>query len=264
MPSQVRLWDLEAQRCAGAVPTGGTSGRALVTSMTSAWPGTDLLVVGLSNGHINVLDLRVASSLPTSLSSSRGAVVASLREHKRWIVNVAQARIGSVYALVSGSVLADVRFWDLRRSASVRSIQAHRGAMTSLAAHDFAPLIATGSQRQQVRVPSRQHQVSLKSFLLSGAHPRIHVIVGRSESSRTAGTPSPNTAITKAFWGSVSARCHVSPFTLTDSFLAAALSTASSAYTMARPRLTQQVTVVSRGRKSMTDTTARKLGWLAG
>lgn len=56
-----------------------------------------------------------------------------------------------MYALVSGSVLADVRFWDLRRSTSVRAIQAHRGAMTALAAHDFAPLIATGSQRQQVR-----------------------------------------------------------------------------------------------------------------
>ena len=59
-----------------------------------------------------------------------------------------------MYALVSGSVQADVRFWDLRRSNSVRSIQAHRVAMTALAVHDFAPLIATGSQRQQVCVLS--------------------------------------------------------------------------------------------------------------
>ena len=54
---QVRLWDLASQRCAGIVAT-GSGGRAFVTSLTSAWPGTDLLVAGLSNGHINVLDLR--------------------------------------------------------------------------------------------------------------------------------------------------------------------------------------------------------------
>lgn len=147
---QVRLWDLAAQRCVGRVATGSGSAKPFVTSLTSAWPGTDLLVVGLSNGHINVLDLRLASGTPFAPSWGRGAVVASLREHKRWVVNVAQARSGSVYSLVSGSVNADVRFWDLRRSTSLCSVQAHRGAMTALAVHDFAPLIATGSQRQQV------------------------------------------------------------------------------------------------------------------
>jgi regulator-associated protein of mTOR len=79
-------------------------------------------------------------------------VVASLREHKSWVVGVCQARAASVYSLVSGSVTADVRFWDLRRPASVHMIAAHRTPMTALALHDFAPLLATGARRQQARV----------------------------------------------------------------------------------------------------------------
>ena len=63
-----------------------------------------------------------------------------------------QARSGSVYAMVSGSVTADVRFWDLRRSTSVHAMQAHRGHMTALAVHDFAPLVATGTRRQLARL----------------------------------------------------------------------------------------------------------------
>ena len=52
-----------------------------------------------------------------------------------------------------GSVAADVAFWDLRVDHSLRLVRSHaRGAMTCLAAHDFAPLLATGSLRQQVRV----------------------------------------------------------------------------------------------------------------
>jgi hypothetical protein len=57
----VRLWDLDAQRCAGIVGSASSthsSSMPFVTSLTSAWPGTNLLVAGLSNGHVNVLDLR--------------------------------------------------------------------------------------------------------------------------------------------------------------------------------------------------------------
>ena len=40
----------------------------------------------------------------------------------------------------------------LRRPTSLATVQAHRGPMTSLVLHDFAPLLATGTRRQAVRV----------------------------------------------------------------------------------------------------------------
>lgn len=127
-----------------------------VTSLSSAWPGTDVLIAGTSNGAIQVLDTRLGAGLA---GGGAGPVVMSMREHRKWVVNVAQARSGSVYAMVSGSVTADVRFWDLRRPQSVHSIQAHRSPMTSLALHDYAPLIATGTRKQQVKLWSNSGEL---------------------------------------------------------------------------------------------------------
>ena len=164
----VRIWDLASERCAAVLPLagggggggafdpapfgsppgggGGGGGGMNVTSLCAAWPGTDILVAGTAGGAIQVLDMRVGSAGRAS------PVVASLREHRSWVVGVCQARAASVYSLVSGSVTADVRFWDLRRPASVHMIAAHRTPMTALALHDFAPLLATGARRQQARV----------------------------------------------------------------------------------------------------------------
>jgi regulator-associated protein of mTOR len=169
----MRIWDLQSERCTALVPLlapgapsaalptdgGEASGAAFaagavaggdatyVTCVASAWPGTDILVAGTSSGAVQVLDMRLAGR-----TTGSGAVVMSLREHTKWVVGVAQARSGSAYALVSGSVTADVRFWDLRRPTSLATILAHRSPMTSLALHDFAPLLATGTRKQLVRV----------------------------------------------------------------------------------------------------------------
>ena len=171
----LRLWDLGAERCTAAISLdtphpsatttsssvvagaiGGGSG-CFVTSLSSAWPGTPILVLGTSMGAIHVVDTRLASSPSSSLGGggSRGGrrspIVSTLSEHRAWVVNVGQARSGSVYALVSGSLTADVRFWDLRRpGASVHSIQAHRGPLTCISGHDYAPLLATGTRNKQV------------------------------------------------------------------------------------------------------------------
>lgn len=155
----VRIWDLQSQQCVSVVPInvlagagGGVPPAMHVTSLTTAWPGTDIVAAGTSNGTIQILDLRIGRA--GGGGGSSGAVVHSLREHKRWVVNVTQARSGGVYSMVSGSVQGDVRFWDLRRpQESVHTMQAHNnGKMTALTVHDFAPLIATGSMRQQIRV----------------------------------------------------------------------------------------------------------------
>ena len=117
-----------------------------MTSLTSAWPGTHVLVAGTSTGAILTLDTRIGGTRAS-------CVVSVMREHRTWVVNVGQARSGSVYALVSGSLTADVRFWDMRNaSASVLTIPAHKSPMTCLSGHDYAPLLATGTRNKQVRL----------------------------------------------------------------------------------------------------------------
>ena len=138
----VRLWDLRASACVCCLELPSA---AAATCISSAWPGTHILAVGTVSGAVHILDTR-----------SRSGVVRTFREHApHYVVGIAQARTGSCYAIVSGSVAGDVCYWDLRVERSLRSVLSHpRGAMTCLAAHDFAPLIATGSLRQQVRVLS--------------------------------------------------------------------------------------------------------------
>jgi hypothetical protein len=182
----VRLWDLAAQRSTGvlhlggamlpgaAAPPGLSPGSSHVTCLSSAWPGGAVIVAGTSGGAIHLLDTRLASgvaaaTLKTGASAAAAAtgggsggapspsapgsgVVLSFREHTRYVVNVAQARSGAAYSMVSGSVASDLRFWDLRFPRSIHSLTAHKGAMTALAVHDYAPLIATGSAGQQARI----------------------------------------------------------------------------------------------------------------
>jgi regulator-associated protein of mTOR len=55
--------------------------------------------------------------------------------------------------IVSGSIGGDVRLYDMKMNSAVKTIQCHsKGAMQAMAVHDFAPLIATGSQKQKIMV----------------------------------------------------------------------------------------------------------------
>lgn len=161
--SVVRIWDITTCRCTSMLHTPIESGPA--TCLTTAWPGTHILLAGTVNGDIHVLDTRIGgyhggntsknSNIYGSTTSQYGygSIVQTFREHTKFVVNVAQAKTGSCYAVTSGSLAADVRFWDLRAERSLAVVTAHRkGAMTSLAVHDYAPLVATGSIRRRVRI----------------------------------------------------------------------------------------------------------------
>lgn len=54
--------------------------------------------------------------------------------------------------VVSGCVGGDVKFYDLRYSSSLRTIDVQRSPMTALAIHPRIPLIATGSHAQFIKI----------------------------------------------------------------------------------------------------------------
>ena len=55
--------------------------------------------------------------------------------------------------IVSGDVSGSIKFWDLRYSSSVRTID-HKMQMTALAAHSNVPMFATGSPSQFIKIMS--------------------------------------------------------------------------------------------------------------
>jgi regulator-associated protein of mTOR len=55
-------------------------------------------------------------------------------------------------------VKGDVKFWDPRNNASgsINTFVAHTNTMTALTVHDYAPLLATGSPTQKIKVSNFQ------------------------------------------------------------------------------------------------------------
>ena len=148
----VRLWDVDRAQCIGLMPSGSDS---CITSLTTAWPGSGVLLSGCGNGTLTLLDTREPGKRPSWSCNSVERLPKRLKEHKRWIVRVCQPRCGTGYAIVSGAVSGEVKFWDLRKGPTqscVRTLQAHNHPMTAMALHDYAPILATGSHSQNVKL----------------------------------------------------------------------------------------------------------------
>jgi len=58
-----------------------------------------------------------------------------------------------VSQIVSASQAGDIQFLDVRRAAEpYLTIEAHRGSLTALAVHRHAPVVASGSAKQMIKV----------------------------------------------------------------------------------------------------------------
>ncbi len=142
----VRIWDMQREQVVGLARVSGGADTA-VTCITSAWPGTGVVLLGKNSGTVSVLDTRMRG-----VRADASKVASRLREHKRWVVGLSQPRSGSGFSVVSGCVDGEVKLWDLRKNNSVRTIKAHSSPMTACVVHDWAPVIATGSTSQNIRL----------------------------------------------------------------------------------------------------------------
>lgn len=167
----ITCWDMESEKHFLQLET---KSEACITTMTTAWDydalgmgpnpqgyrgiGGDIVLAGFSNGSMKVFDLR-ASRAVTELATVSSASSRSTRlritgysEHKNWIVSCAFTGYSSRYEFISGTTAGDIKAWDLRMSRSVRTFEAHRSGMTTLAVHSKVPLIATGSSSQIIKI----------------------------------------------------------------------------------------------------------------
>ena len=106
--------------------------------------GEGVVMCGYGDGSLRLFDAR----LPPEQAN-----VFSFIEHQTWVVNVEMQRGGGKH-IISGSVSGDIKFWDIRghRKNSIKTIELHRSAMTALAVHEFAPIVASGSHNQFIKI----------------------------------------------------------------------------------------------------------------
>ena len=170
----LRMWSLHSERCVTAWPThsescvtalatpgdesddaaaaGGRGARASGSSMSrppalAAAGLSELVLAGFGDGSMRLYDRRVrnAEGLPNHLCGVYS-------EHTSWLVH---AHL-SGYELTSGCVSGQIKFWDLRfQQSSIRTIEAQSSTMTALATHPNAPLLASGSHNQFIKVMTR-------------------------------------------------------------------------------------------------------------
>jgi regulatory associated protein of mTOR len=64
----------------------------------------------------------------------------------------AHLRADGVPEVITGSVRGAVKFWDLRSMRTFKSFEVHKSPLTALAVHSCAPIIATGSHAQFIKI----------------------------------------------------------------------------------------------------------------
>eukprot|EP00762_Andalucia_godoyi_P006330 ANDGO_05832.mRNA.1 Regulatory-associated protein of TOR 2 len=134
----LRIWDLERLKCLMQLQTDNS----LVTCMNEDQALGNTLIAGCEDGSVRVFDTR----LPSDRSN-----VAIWKEHAGSVVNV-HRQMTTPSTVISASIAGDIKFWDLRRSEAVRTVEAHRTGMTSFAVHNYAPVMASGSNNSFIKV----------------------------------------------------------------------------------------------------------------
>lgn len=164
--SQIRCWDLNAEKCASVIETGT---KECVTTINTACRydpygagfltegfrglGPDVIVVGHGDGTMRLFDIRMNQRVSEAKSGKgRRPRVTKYDGHGNWIVSACLTGYTSRPEVVSGSVDGEIKTWDLRLTSCLRTYTAQRRPMTALSVHPNIPLLATGSHTQFIKV----------------------------------------------------------------------------------------------------------------
>ncbi|KEI41870.1 uncharacterized protein L969DRAFT_83722 [Mixia osmundae IAM 14324] len=136
----IRIWDAPKEVCVQDIATRSNS---CLTSLTSDQVGGNVLIAGFGDGVVRVYDRREG---PRTIMK-----VVWRGFHPAWVQQVSLQK-GGTRELVSGSRDGTVCVWDIRYSQPLRIVQAHQGGMVCMATHEHAPVFATASEYDVVKV----------------------------------------------------------------------------------------------------------------
>ncbi|KAL5166737.1 Regulatory-associated protein of TOR 1 [Glycine soja] len=140
--SSIMLWDVDKEQL---VNSKSSSSDCSVSVLAASQVHGGQFAAGFEDGSVRLYDVRTPDML-----------VCGLRPHTQRVEKV--VGIGFQPGLdqgkiVSASQAGDIQFLDIRNhSSAYLTIEAHRGSLTALAVHRHAPIIASGSAKQFIKV----------------------------------------------------------------------------------------------------------------
>ncbi|KAM0756559.1 WD-repeat protein mip1 [Meredithblackwellia eburnea MCA 4105] len=143
----IRVWDATRELVLQDLPTRANS---CLTSLTCDQVAGNILVAGFGDGNVKVYDRRIQPR-DNMIRNYKG-------NHHAWVVNVHMQRGGN-RELLSGSLAGEVCLWDIRLTEPIRTLQAHQGGMAQMAVHEHAPVFATSSALNVVKVWSMNEEL---------------------------------------------------------------------------------------------------------
>ncbi|KAJ1832635.1 Target of rapamycin complex 1 subunit kog1 [Coemansia sp. RSA 2711] len=164
---EVRVWDIASEMCIEEIAVASMGG---ITCISHDGVSGNIFAVGNMNGLVRVMDRRL---------DARTGVVANWREHSPGRVCSVFMRPGQA-EVVSASDNGDVKYWDLRQSQSLHTLQNTHPSqrLEYMVAHENAPVVMTASystinfwnqSRDNIGVvtTTEEHYGSLKSYMKS-------------------------------------------------------------------------------------------------
>ncbi|XP_031102794.1 regulatory-associated protein of TOR 1-like isoform X1 [Ipomoea triloba] len=140
--SSIMAWDLDKEQLVNTIPS---SSDCSISALSASQVHGGQFAAGFVDGSVRLFDVRMPEML-----------IGSTRPHTQRVEKV--VGIGfqpglNPAKIVSASQAGDIQFLDVRnlRDAYL-TIDAHRGSLTALAVHRHAPLIASGSAKQLIKV----------------------------------------------------------------------------------------------------------------
>ncbi|KAK4377456.1 hypothetical protein RND71_003752 [Anisodus tanguticus] len=139
--SSIMAWDLEKEQLVNTTPT---SLNCSISALSASQVHAGQFGAGFVDGSVKLFDIRMPEML-----------VCSTRPHPKAerVVEVGFQPGLQPAKVVSASQAGDIQFLDMRNlKEAYLTIDAHRGSLTSLAVHRHAPLVASGSSKQLIKV----------------------------------------------------------------------------------------------------------------
>ncbi|XP_043723944.1 regulatory-associated protein of TOR 1-like isoform X2 [Telopea speciosissima] len=140
--SSIMLWDLDKEQLVNSIPT---SSESSVSALSASQVHGGQLVAGFVDGSVRLYDIRTPEML-----------VCATQPHTQRIERVVGIGFQPGFhpaKIVSASQAGDIQFLDVRNHTDAYlTIDAHRGSLTALAIHRHAPIIASGSAKQLIKI----------------------------------------------------------------------------------------------------------------
>jgi len=140
--SSILVWDLDKEQLLSTIQSSADSA---ISALSASQVRSGHFAAGFADGSVRIFDVR-----------SPDRLIYMARPHAprmEKVVGIGFQPGLDPYKIVSASQAGDIQFLDVRRAAEpYLTIEAHRGSLTALAVHRHAPVVASGSAKQMIKV----------------------------------------------------------------------------------------------------------------